>query len=342
MLILRPRASRMAPSETDAMPLPSEETTPPVTNTNRLMDHRRSMHFRSLTISDLIHRPKGSCWKSTGVQSTRSARGRQSKRAHLAPRALNTRAVPARAAPASARERSLQARRVLPAAHEAGRVGRDAQVRVVPQIADRDERSVRIHERQRIAHPGHDPPCLTQLARAARAPAARDPQPLVAFTAAHLEREAQARRIEPAERLLEAQASESVRQLERSTCGTARSTRPRRGGYRPRAQRGGVLEGRPGERLLESGWAGGGEKQPVAIAAQRVLLPGHRGHLVRAGREHLPQCLAQARARGQTHPRGGDPLPQRMQLLELIEPPQRLEAQRLTVARAADDRSGLR
>src|ERR1700722_11970273 len=42
MLILRPRASRMAPSDAEAMPLPSEETTPPVTKTNRfMMSHRR-------------------------------------------------------------------------------------------------------------------------------------------------------------------------------------------------------------------------------------------------------------------------------------------------------------
>ncbi len=34
---LRPRASRMAPSEAAAMPFPNEETTPPVTNTKRVM-----------------------------------------------------------------------------------------------------------------------------------------------------------------------------------------------------------------------------------------------------------------------------------------------------------------
>ena len=39
MLILRPRASRMAPSEAEAMPLPSEDTTPPVTNTKRAMEY---------------------------------------------------------------------------------------------------------------------------------------------------------------------------------------------------------------------------------------------------------------------------------------------------------------
>src|ERR1700732_424819 len=42
MLTLSPRASRMAPRDADAMPLPSEETTPPVTKTNRvMMGHRR-------------------------------------------------------------------------------------------------------------------------------------------------------------------------------------------------------------------------------------------------------------------------------------------------------------
>src|SRR5207244_2565561 len=34
---LRPRASRIAPSEAEAIPLPSEDTTPPVTNTKRVM-----------------------------------------------------------------------------------------------------------------------------------------------------------------------------------------------------------------------------------------------------------------------------------------------------------------
>src|SRR5437763_1857341 len=34
---LSPRASRIAPSEAEAIPLPSEDTTPPVTNTKRVM-----------------------------------------------------------------------------------------------------------------------------------------------------------------------------------------------------------------------------------------------------------------------------------------------------------------
>src|SRR6267378_2227064 len=34
---LRPRASRIAPSEAEAMPLPNEDTTPPVTNTKRVI-----------------------------------------------------------------------------------------------------------------------------------------------------------------------------------------------------------------------------------------------------------------------------------------------------------------
>src|SRR5262245_18295124 len=37
MLILRPRASRMAPRDAAAMPLPSEETTPPVTQIKRVI-----------------------------------------------------------------------------------------------------------------------------------------------------------------------------------------------------------------------------------------------------------------------------------------------------------------
>src|SRR5690348_8916659 len=37
MATLRPRASRIAPSEAAAMPLPNEDTTPPVTNTNRVI-----------------------------------------------------------------------------------------------------------------------------------------------------------------------------------------------------------------------------------------------------------------------------------------------------------------
>src|ERR1700732_5078894 len=35
--ILMPRASRIAPSEAEAMPLPNEDTTPPVTNTKRVI-----------------------------------------------------------------------------------------------------------------------------------------------------------------------------------------------------------------------------------------------------------------------------------------------------------------
>ena len=34
MLTVRPRASRMAPSDAEVIPLPNDETTPPVTKTN--------------------------------------------------------------------------------------------------------------------------------------------------------------------------------------------------------------------------------------------------------------------------------------------------------------------
>src|ERR1700679_1684880 len=40
-----PRATSSRPSEADAIPLPSEETTPPVTKTNRvMMGHRRQIN----------------------------------------------------------------------------------------------------------------------------------------------------------------------------------------------------------------------------------------------------------------------------------------------------------
>jgi hypothetical protein len=37
MVTLKPRASRIAPKEAEAIPLPSEETTPPVININLVM-----------------------------------------------------------------------------------------------------------------------------------------------------------------------------------------------------------------------------------------------------------------------------------------------------------------
>src|SRR5690625_7361661 len=39
MVTLRPRASRIAAREAEAIPLPKEETTPPVTNMYRVMDN---------------------------------------------------------------------------------------------------------------------------------------------------------------------------------------------------------------------------------------------------------------------------------------------------------------
>src|SRR5690554_3364498 len=39
MVTLRPRASRIAASEADAMPLPREDTTPPVTKIYRVMEN---------------------------------------------------------------------------------------------------------------------------------------------------------------------------------------------------------------------------------------------------------------------------------------------------------------
>jgi hypothetical protein len=41
MATFKPRASSVAPSDAAAMPLPNEDTTPPVTNINRVMMDRR-------------------------------------------------------------------------------------------------------------------------------------------------------------------------------------------------------------------------------------------------------------------------------------------------------------
>src|SRR5258708_36979219 len=43
---LRPRASRIAPSEAAAMPLPNEDTTPPVTKTKRVITISRGFPSR--------------------------------------------------------------------------------------------------------------------------------------------------------------------------------------------------------------------------------------------------------------------------------------------------------
>src|SRR5579864_6823202 len=45
---LRPRASSIAPSEAEAMPFPREDTTPPVTNTNRVIEVRITRRVKSL------------------------------------------------------------------------------------------------------------------------------------------------------------------------------------------------------------------------------------------------------------------------------------------------------
>src|ERR1035441_10775471 len=83
MLIFRPRDSRMAPSDADAMPLPSEETTPPVTNTNRVMKPPpiKGQPSRSpKNAGDRQPEPKGNNGNSTGIQVSRTRALRQSWR----------------------------------------------------------------------------------------------------------------------------------------------------------------------------------------------------------------------------------------------------------------------
>src|ERR1700761_8338864 len=63
MATVRPRASRMAPSEAAAMPFPNEETTPPVTKTKRLMDLKGIPPDKNKTCR---------CAGSTGEQTSKS------------------------------------------------------------------------------------------------------------------------------------------------------------------------------------------------------------------------------------------------------------------------------
>src|SRR5450631_103409 len=81
MLIFRPRASRMAPNEADAMPLPSEETTPPVTKTNRVMMGHRRLNIATSEPNCGNSRGQTSQLRingnSTGIQATTSGIARQ-------------------------------------------------------------------------------------------------------------------------------------------------------------------------------------------------------------------------------------------------------------------------
>src|ERR1700746_3586300 len=52
MAILRPRASRIAPSESEAIPLPREDTTPPVTNTKRVINSRQDYPSRVVAAAE--------------------------------------------------------------------------------------------------------------------------------------------------------------------------------------------------------------------------------------------------------------------------------------------------
>src|SRR5438552_2052650 len=126
MLTLSPRASRMAPKEADAMPLPSEDTTPPVTKTKRLM----------LATADLFE--VRTARNSTGVQVSRSARRRQ------CPRAMYLACAPGWAAPVhyvgcTASRALHQDGCVFPNQRDAGLIRGNAPARIQPQIRHRHQ-----------------------------------------------------------------------------------------------------------------------------------------------------------------------------------------------------------
>ena len=123
MLIFKPRASRMAPREADAMPLPSEETTPPVTKTNRVMIGSPPLNGFPAR-SDIRHarsRAKKELLKFDGSSGYQIA----------PPPTIGACASPTIGA-------SAQHRRIVPGAPEAGLARGHAPARILPEVADGD------------------------------------------------------------------------------------------------------------------------------------------------------------------------------------------------------------
>src|ERR1700692_4024555 len=146
MLIFGPRASRMAPREADAMPLPSEETTPPVTNTNRVM---WSPPIPWSTRKKLRERKKayGNNRNSTGVQVSRTRGLRQSTLEPISRLLDDNRPAP----PTDGETRCARAR---------------APARVQPQVGDGNQGLPGEYQRQRVAHPRQHAEGLTKVLHA--------------------------------------------------------------------------------------------------------------------------------------------------------------------------------
>src|SRR5512139_129659 len=123
---LRPRASRMAPSEAAAMPFPSEETTPPVTQMNLVMGATVAGEARRE--DSLSERPLSGHRKSPSAQPS----GRPSAGDRLG---LGDCGTPA---PLDAPRRLARRRRQSAAAR---------------QVGNGDDLAVHVHARERAAHP---------------------------------------------------------------------------------------------------------------------------------------------------------------------------------------------
>src|ERR1700730_18944420 len=161
MLILSPRASRMAPRDADAMPLPSAETKPRVTNTNRVMWSPPIYERCTPSAQALAQKqPIGNNRNSTGVQVSRTRGPRQyTFRAQLQ--------CPTR--PRGTLERFLDNNRPPPPLDgNACRAHAHAPARVQPQVGNRNQVTACEHQWQRITHPRQHALRLTQVLHAVR------------------------------------------------------------------------------------------------------------------------------------------------------------------------------
>ena len=178
MLTLSPRDSRMAPREAAAMPLPSEETTPPVTQIKRVIVSTVAKKG-GIRIGDA---PGTSKWReritgiTTGAQCN-SKRHRADRRRRIEIRYLSTDCPVAVDWMCGRCSQTMVARGLALACGE---------IRGDPQIADSDQLAVGVNQRQPVAPPRQDRGGLQQLFQLAVKRIARQVAPiLAASTKAH-------------------------------------------------------------------------------------------------------------------------------------------------------------
>src|SRR4029453_16949019 len=150
---LSPRVSRIAPSDAAAIPLPSEETTPPVTQINLVIGATAAGFERR---DDSLIETSLECLPPVDIRTERLGLGQH-------------RAVP-----------PAQLPRVLALAR--------GKFRAAGEIADVNQRLARVEERHLVAQPGQHAALLQPLAQRPAVHAADRPKALAAAARPQLER----------------------------------------------------------------------------------------------------------------------------------------------------------